>query len=571
MVISRTPVNHAVMKRLLAFAAFGLLILVTGCAPEVTPKTATKPKELADPELTINGVPGSALESGGSFTFTVTTKSTGEVTVSTNKPTVAAIETTGNLQYKVTVSSLTNVKVKLIASQASDKEYKDSTVEAEFSVNGSGSTEDIPGPDDSVEGVAVTFTEISGDVVNPERGMYSGYEVRYDTSPLTAGVVKGKLTSPGNSLWLLEFYLTNFMTGDIEKSYLDKIQQCFDAVAQGGAKAIVRFAYRWDYERVNIDEQEPKLDILLKHISQIKPILVKNEAVILVLQAGFVGCWGEWYYTTNIKSTSDRKAVVDALLDALPASRQIQLRTPAFKMNLYNLALADTLTAATAHDGTIASRLGGHNDCFLASKNDQGTFGGDTDRQFWKSDTRYTIMGGETCDPLSESNYVYCECSNSLDNLTDYHWTYLHDGYFKPILDRWQTDGCYDEIKSRLGYRLVMKDVHYDAVAAGQKCKVTLRLYNKGFAAPMNPREAWLVWVTPDGKKEKTMLGADPRNWHPGYNAVVGSFTPSTAKGTLYLELSDPLLSDNPAYSIKLANKDVFDATTGMNKLFQIK
>ena len=52
---------------------------------------------------------------------------------------------------------------------------------------------------------------------------------------------------------------------------------------------------------------------------------------------------------------------------------------------------------------------------------------------------------------------------------------------------------------------------------------------------------------------------------------TVSFFTPSTAKGTLYLELSDPLLSKNPVYSIALANKDVFDQTTGLNKLFEIQ
>ena len=115
-----------------------------------------------------------------------------------------------------------------------------------------------------------------------------------------------------------------------------------------------------------------------------------------------------------------------------------------------------------------------------------------------------------------------------------------------------------------------MKDLHHGAIQAGQPCKVTLRLENKGFAAPMNPRNAFLVWKGADGKEVKSPLGADPRTWHSGYNAVVTIFTPSTDKGTLYLELSDPLLPDNPLYSIALANTDVFDAGTGYNKLLDI-
>jgi len=287
---------------------------------------------------------------------------------------------------------------------------------------------------------------------------------------------------------------------------------------------------------------------------------------LFVLQAGFIGTWGEWYYTTHFKKLEDRKTIVNALLDAVPSSRQIQLRTPKYKMSLFNVAVKDTLTAETAHDGSVLSRIGGHNDCFGADANDEGTFDNEDSRKFWKAETRYTIMGGETCK-LSD----FCLCPQTLKDLEDYHWTYLHDGYNLEVLNRWKDNGCFDEIREKLGYRIVLKDVHYEAIKAGEPCKVTVRFHNKGYAAPMNARMAWLVWETPEGKKEKFMMGTDPTKWQPGYNGAVGIFIPSTEKGTLYLELSDPLLPDNPAYSMVLANKDIFDSDTGFNKLFEVK
>ena len=84
-------------------------------------------------------------------------------------------------------------------------------------------------------------------------------------------------------------------------------------------------------------------------------------------------------------------------------------------------------------------------------------------------------------------------------------------------------------------------------------------------------RNATLVWVDLDGKSKEFSLGADPRNWHPGWHVVSASFTPTSAKGTLYLSLSDPLLQGRPEYSIALANEGVFDSSTGLNKLFEIK
>ncbi|MBR4826289.1 MAG: DUF4874 domain-containing protein [Bacteroidales bacterium] len=550
------------MKRLLALSALAVLFLFAGCEPN-NPDPGPKPAELADPELTLTGVPGSALASGTSFTLQVSTKSDAEISVRVDKPAVAAIESSSDKEYKFSTAAAKDEKVTITVSQEATKEYEAAVQEVSFKVTGAGAVA-LPGPEDEIEGTAVTYEVIDDEVLNPERGLYTAYECHPNSQPISAADVKSKRLT-GHTVWLIEFYLTDFMNGSISSTYLKKVQQCFDAIRSGGCKAIVRFAYRVDQSTSELD-QEPEVNIVLKHIEQVKPYLQKNEDVLFVLQAGFIGTWGEWYYTTHFNSMKDRKKVTDALLEAVPVSRQIELRTPAFKKKIYGFTVKDTITVATAHDGSIVSRIGGHNDCFGADKSDEGTFDSDDDRTYWKAETRYTIMGGETCK-VSD----YCLCDATLKDLQDYHWTYLHDGYNRDVLSRWQKDGCFNEIKARLGYHISLRDVHYDAVEAGKPCKVTIRMYNTGYAAPMNPREAWLVWVGSDGNKVRTMLGSDPRTWHPGYNAVVASFTPSTAKGSLYLELSDPLLPGNPSYSIALANKKVFESGTGYNKLFDVK
>lgn len=563
------------MKKLYIFASLLACVLMGGCQQDnPTGNTATKPQELIDPELAIGGVPTGDIESGSSFVVTITTLSKAPVTLSVDKPSVAVAEKTGALEYRISAAAESDTKIKITVSQEENEEYKSATKTASFKVLGTGAT-DIPGPTDAIDGTAVNFEEASGEVVSPERGMYRPFFIDSASKCISSNDIKSY--SNKHSLWLLEFSLHEFMSGNISSKYLENVQKNFDAVRNGGAKAIVRFAYVWTDANWQSVDQEPEVAVVLNHVEQLKPVLQKNEDVIFALQAGFVGTWGEWYYTTHFNyrpsgesGYAPRKQLTEALLDAVPASRQIQLRTPAFKMKMYNLAVADTLSSTTGHDGSKKSRLAGHNDCFMSSPDDQGTFDGDDEREFWMGDTRYTIMGGETCDP-SEGNENYCKCDNSRQYLEEDHWTYLNEEYSAKILGKWRTGGCIDEFKSKLGYRLVLQDVHYETIKAGQRCKVTLRLFNKGFAAPMNPREAWLVWVTSDGKQEKTLLGVDPRNWHPGYNGVVSYFTPSTDKGTLYLQLSDPLLPDNPAYSLKLANKDVFDKNTGFNKLFQVK
>jgi len=419
--------------------------------------------------------------------------------------------------------------------------------------------------------VTLTYTESTVPLVNPERGFYGGaIDIRSASSPVSVSAAKA-VRAEGMTLKYVGFYLTDFIKGDISQAYLDMIQRSMDAMREAGIKCVLRFAYQ---NSESSKPWDPTEAVALRHIEQLRPLLQKNADVIFVLQAGFVGVWGEWYYTDNfiMEPSSDadylpRRRLTDALLEALPECRQVALRTPQFKMRMYGLSAKDTLTAATAHDGSPLSRLCGHNDCFGASNDDYGTFGNETsDRVFWKGDTRYTLMGGETCK-VSD----YCKCAYSLKDMVNYHWTYLNSGYHNSVLSRWKTSGCMDEITARLGYRLVLGSVSRTAKPdAGKDFALTIKLENKGFAAPMNPRNAAIVFVDKDGKISRFPLESDPRDWHPGAHEVKLSFTLPAAHGTVYLALEDPLLPGRPEYSIALANEAVWDGDRGWNKLFEL-
>lgn len=430
----------------------------------------------------------------------------------------------------------------------------------------------VPAPQASDDDVILSFSESPGHITNPERGFYKAADIGSSDSALSTSDVKAQVAQ-GRTLYYLGFYLNSFMNGEISESFLNKIQSSFDALRAGGAKCILRFAYKKS-DKEKDKPWDAAQDIVLGHIAQIKPLLEKNKDVIFVMQAGFVGVWGEWYYTSNFNyqpSTNadylPRKQVAEALLGALPAEREVSLRTPQFKMRMYGVGLKDTITVNTAHDGSTLSRLGGHNDCFGAAEDDWGTFDQETnDRKFWKADTRYTIMGGETCN-VSE----YCTCTASLKDMEDYHWTYLNSGYNTDVINRWNTQGCLDQVKDRLGYRLSLRQVRHSAnPKAGEAIRVELKMANSGFAAPMNPRNAFLVFKDKSGNVTKSPLGSDPRTWQPGTRTIVSAIIVPAEHGTVYLELSDPLLQDRPEYSIALANDGIYDSKTGLNKLFEL-
>ncbi len=563
------------MTRFWLYCLAGLLCLGS-CQPVENDKPGDGGNTPADPQFVVSGAPTGPVKPYSSFILNVSSKSDGFIDFKSSNKAVATVALSGRRQYKVdTKSPAQKTEVSISFSQEADEGYAEASETVTFTVLPETTDTDPTMPDEphaDLEGVKVSFTESLDVLANPERGLYRSRNYYSNSGPISVSEIKAQRIS-GHSLWYFGFYLTDFMNGDISQAFLDLFQANMDALREGGAKCILRFAYK-DYHKDG-EIMDPEVKVVLRHVEQLKPLLRKNEDVIFVLQAGFVGSWGEWYYTSHFgfapRTDADylpRKQLTEALLDALPASRQIQLRTPQFKMRMFGLSVKDTITAATAHNGSALARLAGHNDCFGASSNDYGTFDNEkSDRDFWKGDTRYTIMGGETC---GESDY--CLCPATLADLKDYHWTHLNEDYHTGVIGRWKSNNCYNEIVARLGYRLVMRDLFYSKdFAAGKECKVTLRFYNTGFAAPMNPRSASLVWIAADGKKTEYLLPDDPRNWHPGWHVVSADFTPSSARGTLYLALEDPLLPGRPEYSIALANEDVFDSSIGYNKLFEIK
>ena len=423
----------------------------------------------------------------------------------------------------------------------------------------------------------IELTESDELFPNPERGFYTVKDYHSNSSEalISAKAVQSQ-RALNRTIFYSGYYPKDFMEGHIGEEFLQIMRTNLQTLRENGAKCVLRIAYSDSETEYPWD---PTLEVVLMHIEDLTPILQEYGDVILTFQAGFVGVWGEWYYTQNFVSNPKnpeehalRKQVTDAMLAALPKDRTISLRTPMFKRMMYTESYTDTLTRETAYNGSDRARISGFNDCFGASQNDQGTFSNGESRELWKKDSRYTLMGGETC-ALSQ----YCKCEASLKDMEDYHWTYLNSAYNGQVLKRWRDDGCMEEIERRLGYRLHISDIyHTSAAVAGEDFNVVLKIKNTGFAAPMNGRGFEFVLV--DGNGKKTVFECkdiDPRYWFSNEPISVDKTIkiPADASGacTLYLNLPDPqeTLHDNPLFSIRLANKGVWDEATGYNKLVE--
>jgi len=447
-----------------------------------------------------------------------------------------------------------------------------------------------------------TYASSSANLANPERGFYHHTETHYRADgsgyvPLDAVRLRAWREEEKITQILRVFYLEKFVDTDrIDPGYLDLLRADFATARAAGVKVIVRFAYAqpkddWPYQPPYGDAPKERV---LRHIEQLAPVLRENADVIATVQAGFIGLWGEGYYTDHFvadphdpgtvtdQDWANRREVFLALLDALPATRTIQVRTMQMKQKTLgrSTGVDGALTAAEAYTDTPVARIGHHNDCFLASPDDFGTFLSDPitlDQEYLAAETRFVPMGGETCNV----NPPRSEWPTASAEMARYHYSYLNIDYHRGVLASWGDNIA--EAQRRLGYRLRLIDGTFtDTVRPGRAFAIDLRLHNEGWAAPYNPRDVEIV-LRGESRSYVVPVDADPRRWAPGTTSALSiracaTLPPGRYDVLLNLPAPEKRLrsqdtrpgtneSYNAAYAIQLANEGVWEGRTGYNDL----
>jgi hypothetical protein len=402
--------------------------------------------------------------------------------------------------------------------------------------------------------VTKKFTPSDEEFPSPERGL----------------MVFINLTEKGDLAYLREKQITMvfanvslapYRNGPIAADFLAKLDQGFQKVRQAGLKIVVRFTYSGNTG----DPDAPKASVL-QHVAQLKPLLQSHGDVIAAMQAGFIGAWGEWHGSMHGNDDPGvRREVVTALLDALPACRMLQLRTPAFKQGLAGPA---PLSEAEAFKGTPRARLGHHNDAFYSDINDMGTYADPVKGKEWVAqDSRFVVNGGETTDAPKGGG---AEFVAEMERL---HWSFVHLRYSPDVRNSWEAQGHLGRLRRRLGYRFsLIEATHPTAVRPGGQMELTLRLRNDGFAAPFNPRPLHVI-LSSGAQRLDAKLSVDARRWEPGEHKVTVklSIPSKVQRGPYRLSLALPddaaSLAGRPEYAVRFANAGIWDAKEGVNVL----
>jgi len=406
----------------------------------------------------------------------------------------------------------------------------------------------------------------SGSMIrNPERGFYTELTSEAEKHPLTPGEL-AVCRAKGQTLILRMYYLSAFRSRPLSDVELNIVKNDFKIIRAAGMKCIPRFAYSH-----NIGQQDAPLNIVMGHITQLKPIIRANADVIAAMQAGFIGAWGEMHSSTNgLDSLTSMRKILFEILKMLPPERMVQVRTPHYKREIFNRQAP--IAKSEAFNESMNSRVGHHNDCFLANWNDYGTYADTTEETaFLSEECRYVPMGGETCNPSS-----FAECANTIKQMEKLRWSFLNSGYHPGVIAGWRGQSCLDEITKRLGYRFELLEGKFDdLLRPGNGFHFAIRLTNTGFAALFNPRDVELVIEHRSSKARWAVkLPDDPRFWEPGDTVSLAGEAglPDDMPGgaySVYLNLPDPesRLHFRPDYAVQVANEETWVPESGYNDL----
>ena len=371
------------------------------------------------------------------------------------------------------------------------------------------------------------------------------------------------------------------LTEDALAYIRDKLEQ----VRAGDGVTMVRFNYdgpgfSWvsaehpddGYVDQKVADVEPDKDMILTHISQIAPILEEYEDVLMGVDGGFFGPWGEMHSSTFGTSPEAYTWLLNALLEAVPESRSITVHAGAF-LSWYNAVYGTDYTFETIdqipapQEGTPESRFGMFDDSYAYGADEGEDYPDDwgslSEGIWWPGETlgdpeafdrgklmtwirtQNNLFGGEAQgdetlwntfpfvaweasyaqtvylnadyeDQVHDrwGDFLYTEENMSEEMVNAYAAPYtVKQAIFDPVYEK-KTGAEY--IRDRLGYRLVLREAYAsEQVGKGDVFSFRGKIQNVGFGNIVNRKAVTVILKGEDGSVYTAPVDADVREWRP--------------------------------------------------------
>lgn len=359
----------------------------------------------------------------------------------------------------------------------------------------------------------------------------------------------------------------------------------------------------------------PTGEQILEHLDQLKPFLEKNKDLILVVQAGMIGAWGEWHSSIQGLENSEetKAAVLEKLLSVVPEGRNVQVRLPEFKnllkdkLELYKrLSFHDDFIVirpdrwdADMHEGTSKFDQIVAESPYLVVDGELPwgfwSVGADPDspsagwiidglqaarRLFLQHYTSLSVIHNykeqhpnnrfDENNPPEYSMIVWKKTMITEDSLRQ-HLMPVSDSYFRKQDGTKVKRNMFDYIRDHLGYRIELQSLQLpNYLQAGKENRLNLNLVNRGFATVFGEHPVYFVLIDDKGKVTEFLTETNPLDWQPfqpgdilckplthSVEQVVqlpGSMAAGEYKLGLWIPDGSDRLKYNPRYAIRCAN-----------------
>ena len=298
---------------------------------------------------------------------------------------------------------------------------------------------------------------------------------------------------------------------DLTEDALKVLQTTFDNIRKNNGFVIVRICYDpWYNGRANVT---PDHKWVMRHVEQLAPVLSKNTDVIMALEMGMHGAYGEMHSDTNI--TYDRVAeAVNLMLRKTPPELKILTRTGNYSAKVLGFDNwgvdfhidGEKFAEIAKAKGDTMYRVGMFNDGYLGTQYDYGTWGTDCKTSICREEgvawlEKYSIntpYGGEALTTANGYQVINTPEFLAYEGFRT-HTSYLNIQWNNNLIDSWKKapfkgndfeyDGARNDsltgfkyINDHLGYRYVLRESWVsDTVGSDGILRAKLRIQNVGF------------------------------------------------------------------------------------------
>ena len=391
------------------------------------------------------------------------------------------------------------------------------------------------------------------------------------------------------------------------------VRRFLDDARSKGSSLIVRLGYTWSEQR----GCEPNnFGIVLGHVRDLSKIMSGYDDVIVGVEAGIAGPWGEMH-SSDYCRPEYMNSILKTYCDNLSSNISILVRAPSYISKMAGTDTLGTLAMLPFSDSRL-KRLGMYNDGYLGTWWDYGTWAGDFTRE------RGVKMLKTFCDHPYGGELAYVKmdwlegnrerCAELLDttkwNIVK-EWYETHLNYLRNVgnmshplcefiarekfcVDKFRFDGMpaleeYDELDlhkfmyDHMGWRFVARDARLTKLMrTGKGAVAVVDIENTGFGRLLLPSRAEVLLVA--GGKTVAVPAEMPKG---GFAALAGGerrrmavhFTvpKGLAYGTydFYLRVSAPLKDEMPGGTprrpIRLANAGMWNDALNANSFGKVE